>query len=204
MLNAADLPGALAALPTIPVSTTFARRVPAYALFGIKGPLPSPGQPIAAISPDFFFSNGSPYRYNPPGLTTIYLGEGESTAGADVKQHQGARGFDEDPRAPDVLYHVDVNLGAVLDLTDKAVESVLQTTHAELVANWRLLSPNAPTQLLGKAAYDLGRFEGLRYPSAATARVGAVASCVVIFPKRKAATSVVRVVDGSNTFTQEL
>jgi len=33
MLSAADLPGVLATLPTIAVSTTFTRRVPAFALF---------------------------------------------------------------------------------------------------------------------------------------------------------------------------
>src|SRR2546423_1271912 len=141
MLSAADLAGALATLPVIAVSTTFVRRIPAFALFGIKKPLPPPGQPIAAISPDFFFSTGSPYRYNPPGLAAIYFGEGESTAAAEVKQHPGARGFDEEPRLPDVVYHATVNLGAVLDLTDPAVQNVLQTTLAELVANWRLLSP---------------------------------------------------------------
>ncbi len=204
MLSVADLPGVLATLPTIAVSTTFTRRVPAFALFGIKKPLPPPGQPIAAISPDFFFNTSSPYRYNPPGLAAIYFGEGESTAAAEVKQHPGARGFDEEPRMPDVVYHATVKLDGVLDLTDASVQSLLHTTPAELVANWRLLSPNAPTQLLGKAAHDVAQFEGMLYPSAAKARVGVASSCIVIFPGRRAATSVVRVVDDSGTFTQEL
>lgn len=104
MLRSDELAGALAALPTVAVATTFVRRVPAWALFGIKQPLPPPGQPIAAVSPDFFFSSASPYRYNPPGLRAIYWGEGESTATAELKQHPGARGFDDAPRLPDVLY----------------------------------------------------------------------------------------------------
>lgn len=204
MLRADQLANALATLPTIPVATTYVRRVPAGALFGIKGPLPPPGQPIAAISPNFFFVTGSPYRYNPPGLAAIYLGEGESTAAAEVKQHPGLRGFDHDPRLPDVVYHVSVNLGAVLDLTDRAVQGVLETTVSELTANWRLLSPNAPTQLLGQAVFDSGRMEGLRYPSAATARAAASGACVAIFSHRKNTTSRVKVVDDSNTFVQEL
>jgi RES domain-containing protein len=204
MLRADQLAGALTTLPTVAMSTTFVRRVPAFALFGIKGPLPSPGQPIAAISPNFFFSTGSSYRYNPPGIASIYFGESESTAGAEIKQHPGARGFDYDPRMPDVVYHVNVNLSAMLDLTDAAVQNVLQTTTSELTANWRLLSPNAPTQLLGKSAFDCGRFEGLRYPSAAKAREAKPGSCVVIFSARKAKTSIVQVMDESKTFTQEL
>lgn len=204
MLGAADLPAALATLPTIPIDSTYARRVPARDLFGISDTAPTPGKAISAISPNFFFVTGSPYRYNPPGLAALYFGEGESTAAAEVKQHPGARGFDAEPRNPDVVYHVAVKLGAVLDLTDAHVQSILHTTDDELTAGWRLLSPNAPTQLLGKAAFDGGRFEGLRYRSAAKARARTDGACLVIFKDRKAAASLVRVLDASGTFTQEL
>jgi hypothetical protein len=65
-------------------------------------------------------------------------------------------------------------LDRVLDLTDHEVEAALGTSLAELTGDWRLSQerylqgggPMPPSQLLGKLAYESGRFDAIQYPSA--------------------------------------
>jgi RES domain-containing protein len=202
MLSAAELSAALGALPGVAVDRSFARRVPLGTLMGLPtGPAGAPGEAVAAKVPTFLFISGSPYRFNLLGVPALYLGEGESTAGAEVKQHPGAAGYDRAARAPDVVYHVNVTVSALLDVTDPGVQAALGTNATELLSNWRMLSP-APTQQLGEAVYRHGGFEGIRYQSAAQARAGVEAYCVVLFRDRMRPGSSVRVFDPSNRFIE--
>ncbi|MEF2279115.1 RES family NAD+ phosphorylase [Deinococcus sp. YIM 134068] len=58
--------------------------------------------------------------------------------------------------------------GRVLDLTDEEVQERLGTGLQELTGDWQVLTGrgrDAPTQRLGRAAFDSGRFDALLYPS---------------------------------------
>lgn len=201
MLARAALADALRGAPLISVRQTFTRRVPLHTLFGIApGTVFKPGDRLEVRAPSFLFTSGRPYRFTPTGIMALYVGEGESVAGAEVKQHPGAMGYDVLPRDPDALYHIDVAATAILDLTDEKVTTSLGTDTAELLGNWRVLSP-APTQMLGQAVYDAGNIEGIRYQSAAQHRAEVTAFCVVLFKDRKLPGSVVRVFDSHNVFS---
>jgi hypothetical protein len=75
---------------------------------------------------------------------------------------------------PWAVFAVEGFLSEALDLTDPFVQTQLGTSVAELTGDWRYsqtlflagkgLLP--PTQLLGKLAFESGRFVAIRYPSA--------------------------------------
>jgi hypothetical protein len=203
MVPADKLAGVLASLPTIKVASNYARDVPLRDLMGIKDPAPPPGTPIIAKSPDFLWMSKASYRYTLDGTYALYLGEGENTAAAEAKQHPGTLGFDYTPRAPVVTFHVHVIASAVLDLTAPAIQAALKVTTADLVKNWRLKSPNSIPQKLGAAIFAAGRFEGIRYVSAAQARVKAEGKCLVIFRDRRQAGSKMWL-EQDGVFSQEL
>ena len=65
---------------------------------------------------------------------------------------------------------VECDLSAVLDLTDGHVQGMLQTSPAELAANFRSVpsgGPSTPTQVLGETLAASGQFDGVYYASAA-------------------------------------
>ena len=130
------------------------------------------------------------------------MGEKESVATAEAKQEPGLRGFDEEPAVPSVIFFVDVSVSAVLDVTRPDVQVALGTNEKELLANWRTIS-DAPTQILGNAVYNSGRFEGIRYRSAAAEKESKEGYCLVLFRDRKLASSKVLIYDDSNIFSEE-
>lgn len=195
----AELRKIVGQLPAIKVGGTFARRVPLAALFGLTS---APTAATVPRIPEFLFASDRPYRYSRRGTEALYLGEGESAAAAEAKQHPGALGFDRAPTTPDSIFHVEVALDRVLDLTDATVCASVGTTEAALLAPWRLLSPDAPTQLLGQVIFDSNQFEGIRYRSAPAAAAGANAHCLVIFRRRKSIGSIVRIYDPAGIWSE--
>ena len=166
--------------------------------------MPDPGALLLLRFPDFFHFSKKAYRYNPAGYSALYVGEKESTVAGEVKQSPGLAGFDASPAQPDVVYHVEISVTALLDVTTPDVQTILGTTPAELLAPWMLLTPHAPTQVLGKAVHAFGEFEGIRYQSAAMAKVSLTVYCVVLFEDRLKPSSRVGVFDPSGTFAQQL
>lgn len=201
MKPAAELAAVLATLHPAAVDRTFARRVLLADLLGINTAVPATALNLMVRNPKFLWTSGGPFRYNPPGLETLYLGEGESVAGAEWKQHPGLAGFDEEPAAPCTVFHVAVKGNGFLDLTDPGVQAALGTSDAELLAPWLLLSPNAPTQVLGKAVFDSKRFEGIRYRSAVMDQVKEDGFCVGLFKDRKSPGSTVHLFDPNGTWS---
>lgn len=195
------LSAALASLAPGPLSGTFARRVSLAALLGMKGPV-VPGVALRIVSPRFLLTTMRAYRYTPPGIPALYLGEGEEVAAAEVKQHPGLAGFERKPSAPDTVFHVEVTLSAVLDLTAADAQATLGSNLTELTAPWRLKSPAAPTQRLGAAVIVDSRFEGIRYPCAPLHHVGKTAASLVIFRDKLRSGSSVKVHDPNGTWQE--
>ncbi|MGA3006888.1 MAG: RES family NAD+ phosphorylase [Opitutaceae bacterium] len=203
MKSAEELAAILPGLPPTAIERTFARRVLLTSLLGLKTPLGTAGETLAISYPRFLWTSRSEYRYNPPGIEALYLGEGESIAGAETKQNPGLNGFDVEPADPGVIFHVEVQASAILDVTKPDIQAELGTDEAELVAPWRLKRPAAPTQLLGQAVYNCGLFEGIRYHSAPMAKVGAEGYCVVLFRAKRLSTSIVRLFAKSGIWEEQ-
>lgn len=83
---------------------------------------------------------------------------------------------------PFVMLGVHIDVAHVLNLADNTVRQHLGTTLAELRSRWRNVL-NAPTQLLGEAVFNSGRFQGILYPSAQHAGN----NCLVLYRPRLAA-----------------
>jgi hypothetical protein len=161
MKPAGELPGTLLRVSLIPIEGYFPRRVPIGPLFGLKGPF-SAGDTATIKIPQFLRPSVKAGRFNVPGIKALYAAEDEAAAEGEVYQHHGLAGVKSE-RPPDVVYQVEVKLQFVVDLTEMGTIFEIDTNPAELVAAWRPLSPSAPTQILGQAAYDSGRIEGILY-----------------------------------------
>lgn len=192
MLHGDDLREALALLDAISLSETFVRRVPSDKLFGCD----SSGAPKVAL-PNYFFITSDRYRYNPKGIQVLYLGESEAVAEAEVKQPSpGWVGLKLKAREPDTVYHVKVTLEAVLDVTDAAVCAKLEFSEAEQFAPWKTSLADTETQVLGKAVFDSGKFEGILFRSAQMHALKHPGKCLVIFTERLGPKSGARLVSG--------
>jgi hypothetical protein len=92
-------------------------------------------------------------------------------AGVFVNPHGPTTTFRTPPWA---VFAVEGVVKRVLDLTDAHIVAELDTSVAELSGDWRFSQqryldgegPIPPTQLLGKAAYESDRAQGIRYFSA--------------------------------------
>lgn len=65
-------------------------------------------------------------------------------------------------------FSVRVNCDGVLDLMQPEIQSALGTNLQELTGEWKLLNElnlDAPTQILGQAAFESGVVKAIRYPS---------------------------------------
>jgi RES domain-containing protein len=95
---------------------------------------------------------------------------------------------------------VDVELSAMLDLTDPEVTSKLTTTRIEIVAPWRFRADGKmpPTHILGIEVVRSKRFSSIRYPSAANPR----GKCVVVFPDQMQLTERISVLDEDSIINQ--
>jgi hypothetical protein len=203
MKTARELAEVLPALPSISVDRTYARRVALADLLGISGSVPASALTLTVRNPQFLWTSKAAYRFNRDGIEVLYVGEGESAAGAEAKEHPGLAGFDEEPTAPATLFCISVRASRLLDLTSSRIQAALGTREAELIAPWLLRSPNSPTQILGQAIFDAAVFEGIRYRCSPLAKIGEDGRCLALFKARKRPESVVRVFDPSETWDQE-
>ena len=140
---------------------------------------PPPGAP-AGSPPQPLWPGGAALRgarYTPiGGGNALYLAPDAATALAEVQAVLfGADGAPQPgPRHnPLLVFACEVDLPAVVDLCDPAVQRALETSDAELRAPWLRAQerhrsaggPLPPTQALGCAADESGTILALRYPS---------------------------------------
>ena len=133
------------------------------------------------------------------GPASLYVAEDELTAEAESKQG-GFENFRKEAAPPAVVYSLKVSLRAVLDLTDAKIVKKISSSQAELVAPWRLHRKKAPTQILGLAAFDSGKFDALRYRSTKNPK----GICYVIFTPRLDGTSFVDLYDPDGNFSERI
>ena len=134
-------------------------------------------------------------RFTPKGgFDTIYLAEDPLTG--YVEFHHEAldlmRYTDDEHAArlaaiATVAAHATFDPGRVVDLTRPEVRRALGTDLNEMTGPWRVFRGRGlpPTQLLGREAYNSGRFLAIRYPSARNP--GGV--CLAVFEDRLRATT---------------
>jgi RES domain-containing protein len=202
MKPAGELPGTLLRVSLKPLEGFYPRRVPIGPLLGLKGPF-SAGDTATIKIPQFLRPSVSAGRFNVPGIKALYAAEDEATAEGEVYQHPGLAAVKSE-RPPDVVYQIEVKLQAILDLTEMGTIFEIDTNPAELVAAWRPLTPAAPTQILGQAAYDCGRIEGILYYSAPAALKAFGKKCLVVFPDRLKSGSRVTLIDPFGVFKEQI
>ena len=164
MIPTTDLPSILATLPQEKQDAYFTRVVK-YEFF-----LPPH---ISSV----FYSLAAPAsggRFTPQrGMKTIYFAQYYEAAFTEanplyVLSYANDPGIIE-PFPPSVVVAVRCQLDSVLNLTDDMVINALQTNYEELCGSWRThqrRGGKAPTQELGQAIFDSGRFQAIAYPSA--------------------------------------
>jgi RES domain-containing protein len=106
----------------------------------------------------------------PNSARILYLADEHQTAEHEVQA------FGTPLRAIAIV-PVNVNLNAVLDLTDGGIRGQIGLTEAELALNFRTSSSLTPTQLLGECCASMGIVDGLLFPS--VARRGGVCLAVI-------------------------
>jgi len=144
---------------------------------------------------DFFSGAGAAKtggRWNRVGLQAIYASLGVLTATREAYQNFVTFGFSLTTIMPRVTAGASVSLGKVLDLTDAKVRSQIGFTLKELVEeDWKAIQADGDeswTPAIGRGCHDAG-FEGLIVPSAQNED----GKNIVIFPKKLAKTSKIRV-----------
>jgi RES domain-containing protein len=226
MLAERELRQALAAVSAVPLHGPFNRFVPFDAMvsprslrfLGAASPsltagIDESGEPYfvwedAAPSPRPLWGIGSIKnggRYNKPEtFEVIYLAEDPITALAEVNlvfSSNPALGKIKGP--PMVHIAVDGILESVVDITLPDAQSALATSHQELTGAWlweQAQTGEAPTQRLGRVAFESERLCGLRYPS--SKNPGGV--CVAVFPDRLTGGSYVQVFDPFDNLAQRI
>jgi len=164
MLTFRELVAAIGGAPRVTIHGPWARCIE-YAL--LQGP--PPGRP-AGNPPEPLWSAGSVLngaRFTPIGsFSTLYLASDFVTAQVETGSvfTHAALLATTIATNPVVTFAVDGVLADVVDLHDQAVLAMLGTSASELTGSWLLASP-APTQELGRAAFDSGRITALKYPS---------------------------------------
>jgi RES domain-containing protein len=100
-------------------------------------------------------------RWNPPGsFATLYLAGSVEVAVAELHRLAARSGRTVDDFMPRHLLEYEVELGAVLDLTDEATLDAVGLSEAQVRSD-----DATPCQKVGEAAHHLGR-EGVLAPSA--------------------------------------
>jgi RES domain-containing protein len=214
MLLEPELRRALTDIKTIPLHGPFNRfvsfdamvksldnSVPLVTQHYFRGHKSTPPQPLWGIGS---IKNGG--RYNKPnGFEVIYLAEDPITALAEVmlvfRLNSPSIGKIKGP--PMVHIAVDGILDSALDLTGSVIQEALATSQQELTGAWLWEQANtgeAPTQRLGRIAFESERICGLRYPSSKNA--GGV--CVAVFPERLTRNSYMEVFDPFDNLAQRI
>ena len=148
-------------------------------------------------------------RFTPlGGFKSIYLASDPVTALHEARAIFG-KGTIRTP--PWTVFAVEGAMHRVLDLTDADVQKRLGTNRQELTGRWRPMQGKhqigegdlPPTQLLGKAAYEMGTIFGIRYCSAENDETGVN---LVVFADRltPGGPNFLKVFDPSGLLRQEL
>lgn len=111
----------------------------------------------------------NPGRYNPRGLSVLYLAETRELVDYETRRILPAHGrFYSVPGPPVVTFTYEIVLQNVLELS-KDICNQIHTSYQELTGNWNLHGPGlAPTQFLGQSVHDFTNYEALKVPSALT------------------------------------
>ena len=104
---------------------------------------------------------------------------------------------------PVAIYHAEVSLGCVLDLTDPAVLTHLKIQRRHLFLPWRSTKRPVLTQRLGAAALATGRFSAIRYPSRAAEALGKSGTNMVLFRDAVRAPDFVRILGPNDQVLQQ-
>lgn len=204
MLPEAELKVALGQITPISVHGPFSRCVAFQHLVSKPGPAStlSKPKPLWGLG-----SAASGARFTPRGsFETVYLAGDPITALAEVA------GVFIHPQVPAVtlqtqpwvIMSVRGILLSVLDLTDEDVAARLGSNRQELTGAWRLAeveTRNVPTQMLGHACYQSGRFDAIRYFSSKNSPTGV---CVAVFPDRLTGTAFIEVYDPNGNLVQRI
>jgi len=170
---------------------------------------PPPGAPAGA--PPTPLWAGGPLRlggrFTPPGaFEALYLATDTITAQLEAEAlFLDSMGMPVPVLIPPMTgYSTHGIIVDVLDLTDRAIQANLGTSLQELTGNWEISQTRgevAPTQLLGRVAYESARFSGLLAVSAKNPAAGRV---LVVFPGRLAEPSHIEMYDPSGRLAQRL
>ncbi len=200
MLPYPELVQALATVPRVTLHGPWSRTID-HALLtapppGSSGTRPEPLWPGGAVL------HGA--RFTPAGsFPTLYLACDPTTALAEVGSafSHPALITITIARNPIVVLSVDGVIADVVDLTVGAIRVFLGTNASELTGSWILENP-APTQILGRAAYDCGVITALKYPSSKHP----TGWCLAIFTDRlrRNPANYVEVIDTSLSLSQRL
>lgn len=181
MLPREPLLQALTSLPLVTETGPWTRAVAQRYLAG-----PPPGATNNLPRP--LWSGGAKLfgqRFTPKGsFDTAYLASDPVTALTEVQAIlSGPNGKIPLTTNPWVLVSLTGVVHQVLDLTSETVVSALGTSFAELSGAWAFVpgSRQAPTQLLGEAAFTSKRIHGIKYHSAKNMGQG---TCLAVFPDR--------------------
>ena len=133
---------------------------------------------------DMISGNGASYnggRWNPRGILAIYASLDPVTAVKESFQEFLKYGFSTASIKPRVMAGLELNVSAILDLTNPSIRKTIGFTYTELISeDWHAIQSEgeeAWTQAIGRGAKTAG-FEGLLVPSARNRR----GVNVVIFP----------------------
>lgn len=208
MLTEAELRDALQKISPVAISGPFSRFVPFRHLVSARreGFVPSPRAKPPRVSPERklllalwgedpsptpkplwgvgSLENGGRYNFAKK-FEVVYLAEDAITALAEnelMLRHASAR-IVRIKGAPLVHISVEGTLVSVLDLTLTHTQELLSTNMQELTGEWRAIQVDgqeAPTQVLGRVAFESERFDAIRFPS--SKNPGGV--CVAVFAER--------------------
>ena len=134
---------------------------------------------LEKINPhDWLYSTGRAYRYNLAGAEGVYFSETREVAQMEYDSYwQGLPGEFQ----PVAIYHAEVSLSRVLDLTNLGVLTQLKIQRRHLFLPWRTAKRPVPTQRLGAAVLATGLFGAIRYPSHAAEVLGKTGTNFVLF-----------------------
>ncbi len=145
-------------------------------------------------------------RFNPKGrFEVLYLAcdwlTAELEAGATLRPSDARRVGRQG--SPIVRGGVEGQVTRVLDLTNSEIQKALGTNETELTAPWQMLQAlrrEAPTQQLGRVAWQSRRIEGFLYFSGRNRPDG---RCLAVFPDRLTPPSALVVSDDSGRLAPE-
>lgn len=123
-------------------------------------------------------------RFSPPGdHRGLYVSAELPTAGAEFAD--GSENWSKGHCTNHIVFHMEVKLSSVLDLTDAATRRVLKISKTTVQSAWQgFVELNGgvfpPTWRLGQEVFASKRFDGILFPS--TKRMNG--TCVLIFTER--------------------